>query len=48
MNWAEFSRKMRGLPHGAMVTGAFALAFIGSSLLDFVIAGFRRFGPERP
>jgi len=32
----------------AVVTGLLALAFIGSSLLDFVSAAFRRFDPRRP
>jgi hypothetical protein len=39
---------LRSLPYGAAGTGLFALAFIGSSLLDFVIAGFRRFDPAGP
>lgn len=34
---------LRGLPFGVAITAAFALAFIGSSLLDFAIAAFRRF-----
>jgi hypothetical protein len=41
-------REIRGLAYGAAVTGAFALAFIGSAVLDFVVAGFRRFNPLRP
>jgi hypothetical protein len=41
-------REMRALPWGAAITGAFALAFIGSALLDFVTAGFRHFNPLRP
>jgi hypothetical protein len=39
---------LRGLPYGAAITGAFALAFIGSSVSDFVIAVFRRFDPTDP
>jgi hypothetical protein len=38
---------LRALPYGVVITGAFALAFIGSSVLDFVIAFFRRFDPVR-
>ena len=41
-------REMRGLAYGAAITGAFALAFIGSALLDFAVAGFRRFDPAQP
>lgn len=41
-------REMRSLPYGAMVTGAFALAFAGSAALDFVVASFRRFNLRRP
>jgi len=33
---------------GVVVIGLFALAFIGSSALDFTIAGFRRFDPTDP
>ncbi|HWD60293.1 MAG TPA: DUF1206 domain-containing protein [Stellaceae bacterium] len=38
---------LRALPYGVAMTGAFALAFIGSSVLDFAIASFRRFDPGR-
>jgi len=41
-------KEMRGLGYGALITGAFALAFIGSAVLDFAVAGFRRFDPLRP
>ncbi|HTZ38280.1 MAG TPA: DUF1206 domain-containing protein [Stellaceae bacterium] len=41
-------KEVRGLPGGAAVTGALALAFIGSSLSDLVVAGFRRFDPSDP
>lgn len=41
-------KEMRTLPLGAAITGAFALAFIGSAVLDFVVAGFRHFNPRRP
>jgi hypothetical protein len=30
-----------------MITGAFALAFVGSAILDFAAASFRRFNPRR-
>jgi hypothetical protein len=38
---------VRSYPYGAVATGLLALAFIGSSLLDFAIAAFRRFDPGR-
>lgn len=41
-------QEMRALAYGAAITGAFALAFIGSAVLDFVVAGFRRFNPSGP
>lgn len=41
-------KEMRGLSYGAVITGAFALAFIGSAILDFAVAGFRHFNPRRP
>ena len=41
-------KEMRSLPYGAAITGAFALAFIGSSILDFVVAAFRRFDTGNP
>jgi hypothetical protein len=41
-------QEMRGLSLGAAITGAFALAFIGSAVLDFVVAGFRHFNPREP
>jgi hypothetical protein len=41
-------KEMRGLSYGAVVTAAFALAFIGSAVLDFVVACFRRFDPRNP
>jgi len=34
---------LRAQPYGVVVTALFALAFIGSGVLDFVIAFFRRF-----
>ncbi|HTW53308.1 MAG TPA: DUF1206 domain-containing protein [Stellaceae bacterium] len=40
--------EMRQLPFGAAITGAFALAFIGSAILDFAVAAFRHFNPRRP
>jgi hypothetical protein len=40
--------ELRQFPYGAWITGAFALAFIGSAVLDFVVASFRRFNPRRP
>jgi hypothetical protein len=39
-------KEMRALPLGAAITGAFWLAFIGSAVLDFVVAGFRHFNPR--
>ncbi len=39
---------LRAQPYGIVVTALFALAFVGSSILDFVIACFRRFNPRRP
>lgn len=41
-------KEMRALPFGAAITGAFALAFLGSAVLDLVVAGFRHFNPRRP
>jgi hypothetical protein len=41
-------KEMRALPFGAAITGAFALAFIGSAVLDFVVAAFRHFNPRQP
>jgi hypothetical protein len=41
-------KEMRSLPWGAAITGAFALAFAGSAILDFVVASFRHFNPSRP
>ncbi|HZK89054.1 MAG TPA: DUF1206 domain-containing protein [Stellaceae bacterium] len=41
-------RELRGFSYGAAVTAAFALAFVGSAIFDFVIAGFRRFNPRDP
>ena len=41
-------KDMRSLPWGGVITGAFALAFIGSAILDFAIAAFRHFNPARP
>lgn len=41
-------KELRSLPFGAAITGAFALAFIGSAILDFVVAAFRHFNPRRP
>lgn len=34
---------LRSWPGGVVITGAFALAFIGSSILDLVVATYRRF-----
>lgn len=39
--------ELRAHPYGVAAIALFALAFIASSLLDFVIAGFRRFDPTR-
>lgn len=39
--------ELRQFPYGAWITGAFALAFIGSAVLDFVVASFRRFNPRQ-
>ncbi len=39
---------MRALPWGAAITGAFAVAFIGSAVFDFAVAFFRRFNPRNP
>ena len=39
--------ELRALPGGVVITAAFALAFIGSSALDFVVAAYRRFDPGR-
>ena len=39
--------ELRALPGGVLITAAFALAFIGSSALDFVVAVYRRFDPGR-
>ena len=39
--------QLRQFPYGAWITGAFALAFIGSAVLDFVVASFRRFNPRQ-
>ena len=39
---------MRGAPFGQALIGLFALAFIGSSLFDFVAGLYRRFDPENP
>lgn len=41
-------KQMRMVSFGAAITGAFALAFIGSAILDFVVAGFRHFNPRQP
>jgi integral membrane sensor domain MASE1 len=41
-------QEMRSLALGAAITGAFALAFIGSAILDFVVASFRRFNLRNP
>ena len=40
--------ELRAHPYGVAAIALFALAFIASSLLDFVTAGFRRFDPTRP
>ncbi len=40
-------RDLRALPYGVVITAAFALAFIASSALDFVVAIYRRFDPGR-
>jgi hypothetical protein len=37
--------ELRSLPGGIALTAAFALAFIGSSALDFVVTVYRRFNP---
>ena len=36
---------LRGLTYGRILIGLFGLAFIGSSLFDFVAAFYRRFDP---
>lgn len=41
-------KEMRQLSFGAAITGAFALAFIGSAILDFAVAAFRHFNPRQP
>jgi hypothetical protein len=41
-------KETRALPFGAAIIGAFALAFIGSAVLDFVVAAFRHFNPRQP
>jgi hypothetical protein len=38
---------LRGLTYGRVLIGLFGLAFIGSSLFDFVAAFYRRFDPAR-
>ena len=37
---------LRGAPYGRALIGLFGLAFIGSSLFDFVAALYRRFDPQ--
>jgi hypothetical protein len=39
---------LRGVPYGRAVLGSFGLAFIGSSLFDFLAVFYRRFDPENP
>lgn len=39
---------LRSAPFGQALIGLFALAFIGSSLFDFVAGLYRRFDPENP
>ena len=39
---------LRGAPYGQALIGLFALAFIGSSLFDFIAGLYRRFDPENP
>ncbi|HEY1796260.1 MAG TPA: DUF1206 domain-containing protein [Stellaceae bacterium] len=41
-------KTLRDQPYGAIATGAFALAFIGSCIADFFVALFRRFDPTDP
>jgi hypothetical protein len=41
-------KTVRDQPYGAVATGLFALAFIGSCTSDFVVALFRRFDPTDP
>jgi hypothetical protein len=41
-------KEVRALSFGAAITGAFALAFIGSAVLDFLVAAFRHFNPRQP
>jgi hypothetical protein len=41
-------KTLRDQSYGAVATGLFALAFIGSSATDFVVACFRRFDPTDP
>jgi hypothetical protein len=40
-------RELRSFPGGVVITAAFALAFLSSSTLDFVVAIYRRFDPAR-
>jgi hypothetical protein len=40
-------RDLRTLPGGVVITAGFALAFISSSILDFVGAVYQRFDPAR-
>jgi uncharacterized protein DUF1206 len=39
---------LRQVPYGRALIGLFGLAFIGSSLFDFVAAFYRRFDPQNP
>jgi hypothetical protein len=39
---------MRQVPYGRALIGLFGLAFIGSSLFDFIAALYRRFDPQNP
>lgn len=41
-------KTLRDQPYGAAATGIFALAFVGSSVTDFLVALFRRFDPTDP
>jgi Domain of Unknown Function (DUF1206) len=39
---------LREAPYGRFLMGLFALAFIGSSLFDFIAGFYRRFDPKDP
>jgi hypothetical protein len=39
---------LRGAAYGRVLIGLFGLAFIGSSLFDFVAVFYRRFDPDDP